>query len=546
MAACELAEPLADQKDTNRTEWLNPPVEEEGLRRYVEIIRERLFVVVLAVAVTTGIAILYVSLAPKTYKAQAELLVTPVTVSGEDVTLRSLPLIFASSDPVRDVETASQFVNLNVAERVKTELKSSDTPRALLSRVSAEPVAQSNIVAITAKEDSPEKAQDLANAFAQQTIEDRTDEVHDAIETILPPLQAQLAAAPGTDVEQTLAAQIAQLQTLASAPDPSIRVQTEADLPQAQSSPKPALSIAGGLFAGLILGVSLAFASNLLDPRVRREAQLRRLYRLPILGRIPDETSRHAGRVALGPQKLSTIGAEAYRTLRSTLEASRQTEDGPRVITVTSSSPSEGKSTTALNLASSLALVGHRVILIEADLRRPALAEALNIEHKHGIVQVLTKEIELEDALSSTREYGKNLQLLLAGVEGGWIADLFSSSVALEMIERARALADYVVIDSPPLNVVIDALPLARVSDDVLMVVRLGRTRLDQLAQLAELLAENSIRPAGFVVIGVARPRRGLTLYYGSSDGDRPQRSPFGATRRTGSRPPSRRRAKRP
>lgn len=546
MAACELAEPLADQKDTNRTEWLNPPVEEEGLRRYVEIIRERLFVVVLAVAVTTGIAILYVSLAPKTYKAQAELLVTPVTVSGEDVTLRSLPLIFASSDPVRDVETASQFVNLNVAERVKSELKSSDTPRALLSRVSAEPVAQSNIVAITAKEDSPEKAQDLANAFAQQTIEDRTDEVHDAIETILPPLQAQLAAAPGTDVEQTLAAQIAQLQTLASAPDPSIRVQTEADLPQAQSSPKPALSIAGGLFAGLILGVSLAFASNLLDPRVRREAQLRRLYRLPILGRIPDETSRHAGRVALGPQKLSTIGAEAYRTLRSTLEASRQTEDGPRVITVTSSSPSEGKSTTALNLASSLALVGHRVILIEADLRRPALAEALNIEHKHGIVQVLTKEIELEDALSSTREYGKNLQLLLAGVEGGWIADLFSSSVALEMIERARALADYVVIDSPPLNVVIDALPLARVSDDVLMVVRLGRTRLDQLAQLAELLAENSIRPAGFVVIGVARPRRGLTLYYGSSDGDRPQRSPFGATRRTGSRPPSRRRAKRP
>jgi Mrp family chromosome partitioning ATPase len=89
------------------------------------------------------------------------------------------------------------------------------------------------------------------------------------------------------------------------------------------------------------------------------------------------------------------------------------------------------------------------------------------------------------------------------------------------MIDEARGLADYVIIDSPPLNEVVDALPLARKADDVLIIVRLGRSRMDKIGQLGELLAESGIRPVGFAVVGTPRPGRGEYHYYaGTTDRD--------------------------
>ena len=520
---------VADNLTDNKAEWLQPPVEEEGLRRYVETIRERSTLVILAVLITTAMAILYVATAPKTYETRADLLITPV--SGDDPVLRSLPLIVESVDPTRDVGTASQFVtNTNVAERVKQDLALPESPRELLRKISAEPVAQSDIVAITAEGDSPEEAQELANGFATATIADRTEQVHEAIDQVLSPLQDQLSG--GGAGTEAIAAQVAQLQALRAAPDPSVRIQTEADLPTSQASPRTLLSIIAGAIAGLVLGIAGAFASQTLDPRLRREAQLRRLYRLPILARIPRESGRRSRRDPIGPRRLSAVGAEAYRTLRATLEASQPERGESRVILVTGPSPSEGKSTTAVNLASSLALAGRKVILIEADLRRPAIADALNVEATHGgVVSVLIENLSLEDALTDTPSYGKNLQVLLADYEAGWIGELFSIPAAKQMIEDARKLADYVIIDSPPLNEVVDALPLARRSDDVLIVARIGKTLLAKIAQLGELLAENGIRPVGFAVIGVPRPSRSDYGYYSGSqatDGQ-PDRSLFGS-----------------
>jgi non-specific protein-tyrosine kinase len=515
---------MAAPDQTGKAEWLEPPVEEQGLKRYVETIRERLPLVILAILVTTGVAVAYVATAQKTYEARADLLVTPV--SGEEPLLRSLPLIFESVDPTRDVETAAQFVtNTDVAERVKEELGSDQSARDLLSKVEAAPVAQSNIIAVTATGDSPEEARDLANAFAEATVEDRTEQVHEAIDGLIPGLQATVENAPTQAVSDQAAAELAQLETLRAAPDPSLRVETLADLPTTQASPRPVLSIAGGIIAGLVLGMVAAFASQALDPRLRREAQLRRLYRLPILARIPTESKRVGRGVPLGPRRLSAVGAEAYRTLRSTLEAGRTDDGDSRVILVTGPSPSEGKSTTAVNLATSMALAGKRVILIEADLRRPALGETLDMEQPQaGVVSVLIENTRLEDALVTSPTYGPNLRLLLADHAGGWIAELFSIPAAQGMIEDARRLADYVIVDSPPLNEVVDALPLARRADDVLIVVRLGRSRLNKIAQLAELLAENSVRPVGFAVIGVPRPKRSDYHYYQGTSSDNGRR----------------------
>jgi capsular exopolysaccharide synthesis family protein len=482
------------------------------LRRYVDTIRERIWIVVIAVVVTTSIAILYVAVATKTYEATADLLVTPLVT--DDPAIHSLPIIFESSDPTRDVETASQFVTNNeVATRVKNELHLSESPQTLLSKVSAAPVAQSNIVAVTATADSADQARDLATGFAQATISVRSDQIHTAIDRQIPVIQAQLQNNQNPATSQTLGTELAQFETLRNVEDPSLNIQAPATLPTGPSSPKTKLTIIAGLLAGLVLGIVGAFAAQALDPRLRREEQLRRLYGLPILTRVPRETRR--SQQPLGPRMLSVASSEAYRTLSTTISATRKDSTRSQVVLVTGSSPSEGKSTTAVNLASSLALAGKSVILLEADLRRPGLAGVFGIDGDHGdVVGVLTKEETLRSAMVELPKYVPGFSVLFARRMGGWIAELFSIPAAQKMIDDARGLADYVVIDSPPLNEVADAMPLARAADQVLIVARLGRTRLDKLSQLGELLSENGIRPFGFAVIGVPRPKRDSYHYF--------------------------------
>jgi capsular exopolysaccharide synthesis family protein len=499
------------QQQTSGTGWVQPPEEQEGLTRYVETLRERLWLVVAAVAITTGVAIAYVVFASKTYEAEADLLITPI--SSSDTTIQGLPVIVQSSDPTRDVETASRLVtNIDVATRVHDQLGTGQSARSLLEDVTAQPVANSTIVAVKGSAGSPEAARALANAFAEQAVAEQTDAVHKAIQSVLPGIEARVRREnlPPTD---PLRATAAQYQQLLSGPTPDMHLSTPAELPTSPASPRVKLSLAAGLIGGLVLGVLAAFASQALDPRLRREEQLRRLYRLPILARIPKESGRSGQ--PLSPLNLSPATGEAYRTLRGLLTTSRRgagTE--PRAILVTGSSPSEGKTTTAVNLAASLAAAGHSVVLIEADLRRPAIAAALGTRPHSGVVSVLIESVDLRDALVTSPVLGANLGLLLADYEGGWISELFALPAAGELIAEARKLADYVVIDSPPLTDVIDALPLASYVDDVLLVVRIGKTNLRKLTNLGELLTENGIRPAGFAVIGTPRPSRSDYHYY--------------------------------
>src|SRR4051794_32771376 len=338
--------------------WLQPSPEEEGLRRYVETIRERIWWVIIAVVITTGAAALYVATADKSYEAESQLLITPVPAT--DPILASLGLLVESSDPTRDVETATQLVkNPAVADIVKTKLHSPDTPQQLLDEISSDPIAQSNLIAVTAKAGTPEEARDLANAFAAATVDQRTTAFQTEVNQRIRQLEGSSGGA-------STSADLGELRALQGAPNPNFRVQTQADLPTTQAWPRPVLSIAAGIFAGLVLGIAGAFLSQTLDPTLRRESQLRRLYRLPILARIPRQSSlRKRGGPPLGPQQLTSAGSEAYRTLRATVTRDSVGPDG-QVILVTGSASSEAKSTTAINLASALAVTGKKVMLIEA------------------------------------------------------------------------------------------------------------------------------------------------------------------------------------
>ena len=496
-------------------DWLNPAVEQHGLARYVSTIRERFWLIVLCVVVTTGIAAIYVMTAEKVYEAHADLLVTPV--SGNDDTLIGLGLLQESTDPTRDVSTAARYVEtLEVARRVKDKLRIDESPTRVLGKITAEPVAQSSVVTVTAKENTPEKAAAVANSFAAETVNLRTEQLRAQLNRTIPALRERLAGVPPTD-EVTgagIAARIDALEYLQGVPDPTVRIITPAEPPEKQSAPRPVLSIAAGIFAGLVLGLGGAFALQAFDPRLRREEQLRTLYRLPILARIPAEPRSKKGE-ALAPEHLSSSTFEAYRTLRASLAASLGSEFNTGSILVTGSSPGEGKTTTAINLAHALVAAGNKVILIEADVHRPTIGAALKVRPRFGLSAVLIRQVALADALVTTDRYGPDLQLLLVDRPGPATADRLSLPTARQLVAEAEELADYVIVDSPPLTEVIDALPLARQVAGVLIVARLNRTRLRRLAELGEILAQNEIEPAGVALVGVDRGRSGY--YYTAS-----------------------------
>ena len=515
-------------RDAASTTWRRPQSGSTGLERYLRVIRERLGLIALVTLTTTLMAAAYLAVATEQYRAEADLLVIPA--SRDDTALNSLPLIRESSDPTRDVETASRLVtSRNVAEAVKADLGLDQSADSLRAQVSAEPVAQSNIVAVTATADSPDLARDLANGFANGVVEQRSKVIRTEAAKQIAGLRDQLQQAEdnGENTADALAAQIAELQSIVQSGDPTMTVDTRADAPSSPFSPKPVVTIIAGIFAGLVLGIGGAFAMNALDPRLRREEQLRELYSLPILARVPKERRaptftlgkrrfgigpRERERRALPPGELSAATLESYRTLRTMLAAQRRDDGNSRSVLVTGPSPSEGKTTTAINLASSLALAGNRVILIEADFRRPTVGEALGVRARVGIGDVLLGNVSLEDALVLAPPFGDNLCALLVDRADDWLAEVLSLPAAEALLEDAKRLADYVVLDSPPLTQVIDAMPLARQVDDVVLVVRLGSSNLTQLAHLGDLLDQNDIKPAGFVVVGGPAPEE--SSYY--------------------------------
>ena len=506
-------------RDSPSAPWRRPQLGTSGFERYLHTLRERLPLIAGVTLLTLLVAALYLALADDRYRAEADLLVAPA--AQDDTALTGLPVIQESSDPTRDVETVSRLVeNRDVAVRVKRELGLDESVGELLAAVAAEPVAQSNIVSVQAEADSPTLARDLANGFAAEAVAERSEELRREIDRVLPRLREQITAgeARGDDTQE-LSTQLVRLESIRETGDPTLRLETRANAPASPFAPRPALTLAAALLAGLILGIGGAFAMNALDPRLRREEQLRELYSLPILARIPKEKRartfsygprrwgfgpQEKHRRALPPGELSPTTLESFRTLRTMLAARRRTGSDSRSILVTGPSPLEGKTTTAINLASSLALAGNRVILIEADFRRPTVGEALGLQAPFGIGDVLLGNVGVEGALVPAPPFDENLSVLLVDRADDWLAEVLSLPAAEALLEEAGRLADYVVLDSPPLTQVIDAMPLARRADDVVLVVRLGNSRLAQLARLGDLLDQNEIRPAGFVVVGGA------------------------------------------
>jgi len=508
--------------------------------RYLDALRHHWGLVATIVAVAVGTAAIYSFTASPRYEASTDILVSPI--SAGDETFIGINLL-REGDQSRSVLTAARLIRTpQVAQTVKERLGLPGGREEILNSIEVQPQQQSSILTVVGKAADAEEAADLANAFAEVLIEERSAAFQAEVAAVVERLKLRLAAIPEGNRTSAEAVAISQrlgdLSALTGADDPTLQIASSAVPPLSEVWPRPALSIAIALLTSLLIGTGVALALETLNPRIRGEEALLLEQRLPILTRVPRMTKFATREFLTGRAPLPGDVREAYRTLRANLTAAGATGSFPQTILVTSSVPAEGKTMTAVNLATTLAGGNVRVILVDGDLRRPMVASFFGVPaHRSTFAHLLLGSASVESALVPAPGYGEGLRLLVANPEHGLLIDLLQSERVDRVLAELRLEADVIIIDSPPLTEVADALILADAVEAVVVAVRLGKTGRNQLVQLRRMLAQRGISPAGFVVTTRRRPRRGA--YYGYTA--TPRTSGSRANRSSPSTPPARR-----
>ncbi|SRX80616.1 protein-tyrosine kinase [Rhodococcus jostii RHA1] [Mycolicibacterium parafortuitum] len=292
-----------------------------------------------------------------------------------------------------------------------------------------------------------------------------------------------------------------------SSPDSRVVVEQRASIPENPVIPKPLRNIGIGLVLGILLGVGLAVTRDLLDNTVKTRDQLETITSTGLVGSIPLDKERRKQASISFDSETSGI-AEAFRKLRTNLQF-LAVDNPPRVILVTSSMPSEGKSTTAINIALALAETDKSVVLIDGDLRRPSLHRYMDLVGTVGFSTVLSGAVSLEDALQKTRFPG--LTVLTSGAIPPNPSELLGSQSARKLLSELRAKFDYVIVDSTPLLAITDAAILAAGADGVLIMARYGHTKREHLSH-----AVGSLHSVGAPLLGAVftmTPMRGGGSY---------------------------------
>lgn len=358
-----------------------------------------------------------------------------------------------SSDAV--VESALEAAKLNISvEDVKDSVSATTTPETVL-------------LTITAEDPRPDVAAVLANAIANSMAR-----------------YVSILETPSSGVEQ-----LAKLTVVSSAEFPSEPIK-----------PQILRDTAIGFAIGCLVGVLIILAKDRLDTRVRSSADLEEVVGKSPLTSIPNDRN-------LGHQELidfrkgATSATEAYRKLRTSL--SFVSVDAPaRKILVTSSSASEGKTTVSLNLATALAESGNKVVVVDADLRRPAIAHRLPVDGGVGFTDSLAGDVSVTDLVQPSGIDG--LDVLASGSLPPNPSELLESRRARRALDELSNAYDYVIVDSPPILPVTDAAVIAAFTDGVVVVVRSGRTKRQEVVATVDQLSAGRVTLLGFVLNDVA------------------------------------------
>ena len=451
----------------------------------------REWVIIVACMVLLGSAALVTALsAPKRYTATASLLFRDPAF---DQKLFGSTFLGGSRDPDREAATNVALVAMKqVATRTAARSGIDLTPREIQAAVVVSPEGRSDVVTVRATVDSPRVAAALANAFTTEFVSIRREADRRTIFNAQSLVQRQLdelkkQGTLSSPRANSLRDRAEELSVLGSLQTGNAELVQRAEVPSGPSGPRPKRNAAIGLFLGLILGVGVAFLRARLDRRIRTEEALAEAFDVPILARVP------VTEMAKGLPAPRSRAEEAFGTLWTNLRYFNVTS-GIGSILITSPTSGDGKSTVALNLAAAAARSGSDVLLIEADLRRPSLTTALGERSPGGLTQVLAGLMTFEKALlqvPATRAPAVGdpvLDVLVAGPIPPNPAQLLDSHAMRELLLDVYPRYDLVVIDTPPLTVVPDSVPLLHQVSAVVAVGRLGSSRRDAASVLCSQL----------------------------------------------------------
>lgn len=298
-----------------------------------------------------------------------------------------------------------------------------------------------------------------------------------------------------------------------------ITVVHPATTPSAPIKPNKVLNIGLGFVLGLLVGAGVVILRDVLDNTVNGPEDFEVLG-VPVLGLIPFDKRTPKAPIAFRTDPHSSR-SEAYRQLRTNMQFVN-IDHPAKIIAVTSAIPGEGKTTTALNLAASLAEAGFRVCLIEADLRRPTLAASLGLVGEVGLTTALIGKSPVEAVLQNA---GRNLAVLTSGPIPPNPSELLITDHAAQLIRHIAEQVDYTIIDTAPLLPVTDGAEIAARADATLIVHHAGKSTKDQAARSLEALDKVGVRPVGVILNMITKSRGAYDYNYGYYYTYRPDRS---------------------
>ena len=500
----------------------------DDVTRLLSALRRRWWVVLLAVLLAVGAALLSLSGQRETYSAAARLNFSfndPVTGSSS----------LGRTDLVELVST--QLEVLESRPVIDAALAAAD-PEGAVVAVDAEQVPGTAIVEVRAVTRLPQDAAVVADAVATTYVEQRDEVAQEAaagrveqIEDQAAPLRGELSQLRGdlrdaeAEFERRLAAgvparpptalqnqvnqltdevldldsQVREAEVVARDASGGVQVLVPAVVPEAPDPSGLTRTVVLAGLLGLVLGLGAVAVLESVDDRLRTREDLARAARAPVLTTVPRLRSAPGEEVS-GDRAHHLV--ESFRELRAALTAQRRLRG---VLLVTSAGADEGKSWTAAQLARACAEAGQRVLLVDADLRRPSVAAAVGLETRGaGLTDVLAGARDLTAAVRPVGVTGTGqLDALTRGTSAGHGDALLGTPAASDLLDAARATYDLVVLDSPPVLAVADALVLAGQVDGVLLAARVRHSRRRRVEQACEKLEQAGGEVLGVVLHGV-------------------------------------------
>ena len=438
------------------------------LAQYLRILREQWWIVALLTLVGVGGATFVTLQQTPVYSATTQLFVSTRTTDST----------------IAQMSQGSSFIQ----QRVKSYSDIATSPDVL------EPVVEKLALPIT------------ANQLAGQVTVDSPPDTVLLNVTVRNP-DAKQAAAIANEIARELPVFVVGIETPTGdvrAPV-KISVTDTADVPGAPVSPRKPLNLALGLLIGLALGLGCAVLRDQLNTAVGGVSDVERLTGAIPLGVVPFDSSTKTQPLVDTDEQSGR--AEAFRTLRTNLQFA-DVDNPPRVIVVTSPLPNEGKTTSACNIALTLALGGARVVLVDGDLRKPKVGAYLGLDGAAGLSSVLAGRHELRDVIAT---YGRDiLAVLPSGPTPPNPSELLSSQHMTDLVTTLANHYDVVVIDAPPLLPVTDAAVLTSIADGAVLVLRYGRTRREEAQRALQALGAVNAKLLGTVLnFAPKRKRRG-------------------------------------